>query len=117
MKHLVAGLALLAAGCPDRTIATVAPVPAAVALKDIPVSADVDILFVIDNSASTRDKQGCTVRHGELLSDPAGYARFLSTLNGPSGVAVALIAGDPAADITIGPLAATPDGPFSVDRN
>lgn len=50
-------LALLMAGCPDRTISEVNPNQTGVTTKDIPVSADVDILFVIDNSASTTDKQ------------------------------------------------------------
>jgi hypothetical protein len=53
---LVTGLGLLA-GCPDRTIAEVVPVQSGVLKKEIPVSADIDILFVIDNSASTLDKQ------------------------------------------------------------
>jgi len=48
MKHLLAGLALLAASCRDRMISAVAIVPAIVASKDIPVSADLDIVFVID---------------------------------------------------------------------
>ena len=52
----VAGAGLLA-GCPDRTISTVVPSQQGAQLKDIPVSADIDILFVIDNSASTLDKQ------------------------------------------------------------
>lgn len=48
---------LLLAGCPDRSIAIVDPVQGGAIRKDIPVSADIDILFVIDNSASTLDKQ------------------------------------------------------------
>ncbi len=46
-----------AAGCPDRTISKVTPQQTGVATKHIPVSSDIDILFVIDNSASTIDKQ------------------------------------------------------------
>lgn len=77
MKHLVAWLALLAAGCPDRSIASVTLVPVAVFTKDIPVSADVDILFVIDDSASTRDKQAIFAQN---------YPRFVAALDGfPSG--------------------------------
>jgi hypothetical protein len=45
------------AGCPDRSISKLEPVPTGVAIKTIPVSADIDILFVIDNSGSTLDKQ------------------------------------------------------------
>ena len=51
------GTLALVAGCPDRSISEVNPVANPVAVKEIPVSADIDILFVIDNSASTADKQ------------------------------------------------------------
>ncbi len=50
-------MAACLAGCPDRTISEVTPVQNGVNKKEIPVSADIDILFVIDNSASTLDKQ------------------------------------------------------------
>ena len=50
------GLGLLA-GCPDRSISAVKPVQTGAVTKGIPVEADIDILFVIDNSASTADKQ------------------------------------------------------------
>lgn len=49
--------AALATGCPDRSIAPADPVAATVFSKDIPVEANLDILFVIDDSGSTRDKQ------------------------------------------------------------
>ena len=49
--------ALLLAGCPDRTLSIVTPTQGGAVVKKIPVSADIDILFVIDNSASTSDKQ------------------------------------------------------------
>jgi hypothetical protein len=48
---------LLCAGCPDRSISALPPVQTGVETKGIPVEADLDILFVIDNSASTGDKQ------------------------------------------------------------
>jgi hypothetical protein len=54
--HLV-WLAMLVTGCPDRPISEDNPLQASVFSKDIPVSADLDILFVIDDSGSTRDKQ------------------------------------------------------------
>jgi hypothetical protein len=57
MRLLVLCFALLAIGCPDRSISPVDPVQSAVYTKNIPVSADIDILFVIDNSLSTKDKQ------------------------------------------------------------
>ncbi len=50
------GVGLLA-GCPDRTISQVVPSQGGALTKQIPISADIDILFVIDNSASTADKQ------------------------------------------------------------
>src|SRR5512140_2656116 len=52
----VLGIGLLA-GCPDRSISKVEPQQQGAVTKKIPVSADIDILFVIDNSASTSDKQ------------------------------------------------------------
>ncbi len=48
---------LVLSGCPDRTISSVKTTQEGEVKKDIPVSADVDILFVIDSSASTTDKQ------------------------------------------------------------
>ena len=50
---LLAGLA----GCPDRGLSRLEGVPSSVSTKDIPITADLDILFVIDNSSSTQDKQ------------------------------------------------------------
>ncbi len=44
-------------GCPDRTISEVNPQQQGAVIKHIPVSADIDILFVIDNSGSTLEKQ------------------------------------------------------------
>ncbi len=44
-------------GCPDRSIDKIPPTQNGVVTKTIPVSADIDILFVIDNSTSTLDKQ------------------------------------------------------------
>lgn len=77
MKYLVVGIAVLAAGCPDRSISKLDPVPAGAATKNIPVSADLDILFVIDNSGSTRDKQTIFAEN---------YPRFVQALDGfPTG--------------------------------
>jgi len=72
MKYLVVGVALLAAGCPDRSISKLDPVPTGATTKNIPVSADLDILFVIDNSASTRDKQTIFAEN---------YPRFVEALD------------------------------------
>ncbi len=46
----------------------------------------------------------CRVRHGGFLNDPSSYAQFLSTIKDPSRIAVAVIAGDPSANIRTGPL-------------
>ena len=58
VKHalFVAAVTLLG-GCPDRSLSAVDPQQQGATIKDIPVSADIDVLFVIDNSASTSDKQ------------------------------------------------------------
>jgi hypothetical protein len=57
MRRFLLCLAMLATGCPDRPLATSEPVAATVFNKDIPVEANLDVLFVIDDSGSTRDKQ------------------------------------------------------------
>jgi hypothetical protein len=76
MRHLVVCVVLLA-GCPDRTIAEAPPVQTGAITKDIPASADIDILFVIDNSASTNDKQ---------VQFAANFPRFIDALNAfPTG--------------------------------
>src|SRR5690242_15115969 len=68
---------LALAGCPDRQIAKVTPVQSGEIQKDIPVSADVDILFVIDNSLSTDDKQKVFA---------ANFPRFVQALDAfPTG--------------------------------
>jgi hypothetical protein len=61
----------LLAGCPDRTIAVAPPIQTGAITKDIPAEADVDILFVIDNSASTKDKQ---------TQFAANFPRFIDAL-------------------------------------
>ena len=48
---------LLMTACPARTMDDVDPQGERVEIKYIPVSADIDVLFVIDNSASTAEKQ------------------------------------------------------------
>jgi hypothetical protein len=65
------GVSLLA-GCPDRSISEVVVSQQGAQLKDIPVSADIDILFVIDNSASTSDKQTVFA---------ANFPKFVSALD------------------------------------
>src|SRR5262245_7415668 len=55
MRYLC--MLMLLAGCIDRTVSKLTPQQGGAVLKKIPVSADIDILFVIDNSGSTNDKQ------------------------------------------------------------
>jgi hypothetical protein len=70
MRHVLVGcLAVLATGCPDRPIAEQVPVENAVFVKRIPVSADLDILFVIDDSQSTRDKQALFAQNDKNFVD------------------------------------------------
>jgi hypothetical protein len=72
----VAALALLAA-CPDRPIAPLQPTQAGEVIKNIPISADIDVLFVIDDSASTADKQ-------QVFA--ANFPRFIQALDAfPTG--------------------------------
>src|ERR1700733_6469590 len=60
MKRIALGslpLLLLVTACPNRSVSKVDPQQEGAVVKHIPVSADIDILFVVDNSASTADKQ------------------------------------------------------------
>ena len=61
LAALSAVLLAFAAGCPDRTVALVPPQQQGQATKFIPISSDIDILFVIDDSPSTADKQAVFV--------------------------------------------------------
>nr|HEX4316356.1 hypothetical protein [Kofleriaceae bacterium] len=73
MRVSVAALLVVAgAGCPDRGVAAIQPTQNGAITKTIPVSADVDILFVIDDSASTADKQ-------ELFG--SNFPRFVQALD------------------------------------
>ena len=58
-SYVLAGvcLAIGAIGCPDHTVSKVTTVPSGVNTKSIPLQANLDVLFVIDNSPSTADKQ------------------------------------------------------------
>src|ERR1043166_6628782 len=66
------------AGCPDRSISPVDPMQAGSLTKDIPVDANLDILFVIDDSGSTGDKQALFAQN---------YKNFVSVLEAfPGGL-------------------------------
>ncbi|MEO7731890.1 MAG: hypothetical protein ABIY55_13015 [Kofleriaceae bacterium] len=60
---------ILATGCPDRPIAEQVPVQHTVLGKRIPVTTDLDILFVIDDSQSTRDKQALFAQNYQNFVD------------------------------------------------
>jgi len=74
MRHVVIVWAVLVAGCPDRSISTLEPDQAGTFTKDIATSADIDLLFVIDNSGSTRDKQ--TIFAQNFVNFVAALDRF-----------------------------------------
>jgi hypothetical protein len=59
----------LLGGCPDRTIAEVDTEPTGAFTKDIPITTDIDLLFVIDNSASTQDKQDAFLANFKNFTD------------------------------------------------
>jgi len=62
-------LCALLAGCPDRNLAELPPNQVGQLQKDIPTSADLDVLFVIDNSSSTQDKQTLFTTNFQHLTD------------------------------------------------
>jgi hypothetical protein len=70
----IAACGSLLAGCPDRTISEVNPQQGRVEYKEIPVTLNrnVDILFVIDDSPSMRDKQ---------LNIKNNFPKFIEVLN------------------------------------
>jgi len=55
--RIVVPIVALLSGCIDRHVTDVPPVPQPVVIKNIPLDAEMDILLVVDNSASTADKQ------------------------------------------------------------
>jgi hypothetical protein len=68
----------LLAGCPDRSISTLLPEQGRVEAKDIPVNVnrDVDILFLIDDSQSMKDKQD------NLAANFPKFIEVLKTIQG-----------------------------------
>ncbi|MEJ7600029.1 MAG: hypothetical protein WKG01_19130 [Kofleriaceae bacterium] len=71
-------LALLLAGCPDRTISAIIPEQRSVEVKDIPAVArrKIDILFQIDSSGSMQEEQ---------VSLRANFPRFIEVLESIQG--------------------------------
>ena len=74
---LTAGIFMLP-GCPDRSIDQVTPQQGRVEAKDIPVNVnrDVDLLFLIDDSPSMKDKQN------NLADNFPNFIRVLSSIPG-----------------------------------
>ena len=104
MWYLVLFLVLFVAGCPDRSISRDDPVQAGVHIKSIPVSADIDLLFVIDNSQSTRDKQALFARN---------YLNFVAALDRFPGGRPNLHIGVVTTTVDIGGQASSPCHPAS----
>lgn len=77
MKRYVVGLLVLA-GCPDREVSRLDPVPVVVEHVDSPleINNDVDILFVIDNSGSMDEEQTALL---------ANFDRFIDVLDNLDG--------------------------------
>lgn len=75
---LVTLTAGLLAGCPDRSIDEVTPQQGRVEAKDIPVNVnrDLDLLFLIDDSPSMKDKQN------NLAANFPEFIRVLSSIPG-----------------------------------
>jgi hypothetical protein len=65
-------LVVIIAGCADRTTSKLTPSPEGEVAKVIPVTDDIDVLFVIDDSPSTNDKQ-------QLFA--SNFARFVAALD------------------------------------
>jgi hypothetical protein len=63
----------LLSGCPDRPIAEVSQTQVGQSKKFIPITTDIDILFVIDDSPSTKDKQDVFA---------ANFGNFVQALDG-----------------------------------
>jgi hypothetical protein len=93
MRLLVLCGALVLAGCPDRSIAPVDPAQSGAFTKDIPVDANLDILFVIDDSGSTGDKQALFAQN---------YKNFVSVLEGFPGGLPSLHVGVVTSSIDVG---------------
>src|SRR5262249_30661255 len=68
----------LLAGCPDRSIDEVIPQQGRVEAKDIPVNVnrDIDLLFLIDDSPSMKDKQN------NLADNFPNFIRVISSIPG-----------------------------------
>jgi hypothetical protein len=65
-------LAVLHGACISRDVSQIENLGAGEVLQDIPINADIDILFVIDNSPSTSDKQA---------KFAANFPRFIEALD------------------------------------
>jgi len=76
MTLVSVGIALLATACISRDISATDLRATGEILHDIPISADIDILFMIDNSPSTADKQAVFA---------ANFPRFIQALDGFPG--------------------------------
>ena len=78
---LLSATSLLPA-CPDRSLAKVEPAASIVTVKDLSATPDLDLLFVIDNSSSTLDKQQLfAANFGHILTPLTAFSSGLPNLH------------------------------------
>ncbi|MEJ7600028.1 MAG: hypothetical protein WKG01_19125 [Kofleriaceae bacterium] len=102
----ILGLAALT-GCPDRTISEVNPSQGRVEYKDIPVNLNrnVDIMFVIDDSGSMKDKQD------NLTANFPNFINVLNTIQGGlPDVHIGVVSSDMGTKTTTGGAASNASG-------
>lgn len=72
----------LLSACPDRSLEAVTPTASIVTVKDLSASPDLDLLFVIDNSSSTLDKQALfAANFGHILAPLTAFSSGLPNLH------------------------------------
>ncbi len=78
---LLSATSLLPA-CPDRSLEKVVPTSSIVTVKDLSANPDLDLLFVIDNSSSTLDKQALfAANFGHILTPLTAFSSGLPNLH------------------------------------
>ena len=113
MKIVYAPCALvLLAACPHRSLAELPPTTAGTQTKNIPVSADIDILFVIDNSLSTADKQALFAQNFPAFVDVLDTQFGMGRPNLHIAVVSTTVGTESSAMLAGCPSAPTDDGAF-----
>lgn len=93
MRCCLVSCVVLLAACPDRSISEVVPSQGGAITKRIPVEANLDVLFVIDDSGSTTDKQAVFA---------ANFPRFVEALDAFPGGRPNLHVGVVSSSVSIG---------------